>query len=111
MENELIEKEARKEPIYKVVRPLGRSTHRKLPLAPPLRDFRGKRIGFVWNIFTNGDILSDQFTDLLAERFEAMNFVRLPSSREGKWGEYPSEDFPDVVKESGVDAVIALVGG
>lgn len=111
MKNGLRETEAGKEPIYRVVSPLGRSTHPELPLAPPLRDFKGKRIGFVWNIFTNGDVLSDQFADLLAERYEAMRFVRLPSSRKGKWGEYPSDDFPDVVRESGVDAVIALVGG
>ncbi len=31
--------------------------------------------------------------------------------KEGKWGEYPHKDFPDVVKEAEVDAVIALVGG
>ena len=86
MENGLRETDVGKEPIYSVVSPLGRSTHLELPLAPPLRDFKGKRIGFVWNIFTNGDVLSDQFADLLAERFEGMSFVRLPSSREGKWG-------------------------
>ena len=111
MDNEMREMTAGKEPVYRVVSPLGRSTHHELPLAPPLRDFKGKTIGFVWNIFTNGDVLSDRFADLLAERFEVMRFVRLPSSRDGKWGEYPSDDFPDVVRESGVDAVIALVGG
>jgi hypothetical protein len=99
------------EPSYSIVSPLGRSTARMIPLAPPLPGLNGKIIGFVWTIFTNGDALAETFADLLRERFADLRFVKLPSGKSVKWGDYPHEDFPDVVKEAGVDAVIALVGG
>jgi hypothetical protein len=102
---------AAEEPLYGVVNPLGRSTATPIPFAPSLKDFNGKTIGFVWSIFTHGDALADIFTALLRERFDDMQFVKLPSGKSGKWGDYPHQDFPDVVKESGADAVIALVGG
>jgi len=100
-----------KEPLYGIVSPLGRATARPIPFAPPLADFKGKTIGFVWTIFTNGDCLADIFADLLQERFAEVRFVKLPSGKSGKWGDYPHLDFPDVVREAGADAVIALVGG
>ena len=99
------------EPSYAIVSPLGRSTAKPFPRASSLPDFNKKIIGFVWTIFTNGDALADIFADLLRERFAGLRFVKLPSGKSGKWGDYPHEDFPDVVKEAGVDAVIALVGG
>jgi hypothetical protein len=99
------------EPCYEVVSPLGRSTAKPVPLAPRLPHLNGKTLGFVWTIFTHGDALADVFADLLRERYDDMAFVRLPSGKAGKWGDYPHEDFPQVVKEAGVDAVMALVGG
>ena len=102
---------ASEEPLYGVVSPLGRSTARPIPFAPSLTDFKGKTIGFVWSIFTHGDALADIFADLLGERFDDIRFVKLPSGKSGKWGDYPHRDFPDVVREAGADAVIALVGG
>jgi len=102
---------ASQEPLYDVVSPLGGSTAVSIPFAPCLTDFDGKTIGFVWSIFTHGDALADIFADLLRERFRDIGFVKLPSGKSGKWGDYPHQDFPDVVKEAGVHAVIALVGG
>jgi hypothetical protein len=99
------------EPLYEVVSPLGRSTARPIPFASPLTGFDRKTIGFVWTIFTNGDALADIFADLLRDRFDGMKFLKLPSGKTGKWGDYPHPDLPDVVKEAGADAVIALVGG
>lgn len=100
-----------KEPLYEVVSPLGQPVAKPVPCARPLDNLQGKKIGFVWNIFTNGDVLADSFTGLMRERFDDMKFVKLPSSKRGKWGEYPGPDFQDVVREAEVDAVIALVGG
>jgi hypothetical protein len=100
-----------KEVMYEVVSPLGQPTAKQIQLASPLPDFKGKRVGFVWNMFTNGDMLADTFADLLAERFEDIQFVKLPSGKKGKWGEYTHEDFPEVVIDAVVDAVIAVVGG
>ncbi len=111
MENVFHEIAPGKEPLYEVVRPLGRPTNRQIPIASPLPDLKGKTIGFAWSIFTNGEVLAESFTDLLGDRFEGIRFVKLPSGKEGKWGEYPRKDFPDVVKEAEVDALIALVGG
>ena len=99
------------EPSYEVVSPLGSPTAKPIPQAAPLTDLKKKTIGFAWSIFTNGDALADVFSDLLHERFADSRFVKLPSGKSGKWGDYPQEDFPEVVKEGGVDAVIALVGG
>jgi hypothetical protein len=111
VENDIIKSFAEKGALYRVVSPLGSPTIASVPYAPPLSGFDGKKIGFVWNLFTNGEILADTFAGLLKERFDHMHFVRLPSGKFGKWGEYPHEDRPEVVKNSGVDAVIALVGG
>ena len=99
------------EPQYSIVSPLGRSTAVSVSFAPPLNDLNGKKIGFVWSLFTHGDTLTDVFTDLLRERFNDISFTRLPSGKTGKWGDYPQADFTDVVKESGVNGVISLVGG
>ena len=102
---------SKKEALYDVVSPLGRPAIEPVPYAPPLSDFNGKTIGFVWNLFTNGETLADSFALLLRERFDDMHFVKLPSGKLGKWGDYPHKDLPEVVKASEVDAVIALVGG
>ena len=99
------------EPSYAIVSPLGRSTAKPIPRASSVTNLNKKIIGFVWTIFTNGDALADIFAELLRERFADLRFAKLPSGKSGKWGDYPHEDFPDVVKEAGVDAVIALVGG
>ena len=100
-----------KGPLYEVLSPLGRSAAESIPSAPPLPYLNDKRIGFVWNIFTNGDLLAESLADLLVQRFETLKFVNLPSGKKGKWGEYAYKDFPDVVREAGVDAVISVVGG
>lgn len=100
-----------KGPLYGVLSPLGRAAAGSIPLASPLPDLNDKRIGFVWNIFTNGDLLARILADQLAQSFETLKFVNLPSGKKGKWGEYAHKDFSDVVREAGVDAVISVVGG
>ena len=106
------------EPSYEVVSPVGEPASGKdtgagnfrIPPAPPISNFTGRKLGFVWTKFRNGDVLLRAFADLLAKRFEGMQFVNLPSGRTLGWGEYPDATFTDVVKESGVDAVIAAPG-
>jgi hypothetical protein len=97
--------------IYEVVSPLGKSTVTAVPLSPRLPDLEGKHIGFVWNLFANGDILADALAELLLRRFKQMEFTRLPSGKGRTWAAYPDPSLAEVVRESGVDAVIALVGG
>lgn len=96
---------------YEVVSPLGKSLVKEMSPARPIPQLAGKRIAFIWTIFTNGDILADVLTDLLHERFKDIETVKLPAGKEVKWGDYPDESIEDVVREAGVDAAIVLVGG
>jgi hypothetical protein len=45
--------------MYAVVKPLGKSVIKEIQPAQPLDSLEGKRIGFFWTIFTNGDKLAD----------------------------------------------------
>jgi hypothetical protein len=96
---------------YKVVSPLGRSVVRSFPLSPRLSALEGKRIGFVWNLFANGDVLADALAELLGKRFKRLESIRLPSGKGLRWGNHPDPTLGEVVRESGVDAMIATAGG
>jgi len=95
---------------YEVVSPLGDAVTKKIFPAPPLPDLEGKRIGFIWTIFTNGDVLAHALMDLLGKRFKDVETVKLPGGKGLGWGDYPDESIEDVVREAGVDAVIVTVG-
>lgn len=96
---------------YEVASPLGKSIVKEISPAHPIPQLAGKKLALIWTIFTNGDILADALTDLLHERFEDIETVKLPAGKGVKWGDYPDESIEDVVKEAGVDAAIVLVGG
>jgi hypothetical protein len=97
--------------LYEVASPVGRPVTRKISPAPPLADLEGKKIGFMWTIYTNGDILADAFMGLLSKRFKSIQTVKLPAGKGQRWGEYPDQSIEDVVREAGVDGVIVTVGG
>jgi hypothetical protein len=46
----------------------------------------------------------------MGERFEGMEFVKLPSGRDVAWGDYPDDSLTEVVRESGIDAAMVAVG-
>ena len=96
---------------YEVVSPLGKSLVKEISPAHPIPQLAGKKIAFIWTIFTNGDVLADTLMDLLHERFKDIETAKLPAGKEVMWGDYPDESIEDVVKEAGVDAAIVLVGG
>lgn len=102
---------AAKNGTYEVVSPLGRSTAKIVPLTPRLSTLEGKKIGFVWHVFANGDVLANAFADLLSKRFKNLESVKLPSGKGLKWSDYPDPSIKDVVKAAKVDALIATVGG
>jgi len=102
---------AAKNGTYEVVSPLGRSTAKIVPLTPRLSTLEGKKIGFVWHVFANGDVLANAFADLLSKRFKSLESVKLPSGKGLKWSDYPDPSIKDVVKAAKVDALIATVGG
>ena len=102
-------------PIYEIVSPLGAAPHaqsdparatRAFGPAAPLADLAGKRIGLIWTNFRNGDILLAAFADLLAKRFEGMEFFNLPSETLS-WGNYPDKSLPEIVREYRIDGLIA----
>ena len=95
---------------YNVVSPLGELVTQNISPAPPLVDLEGKRIGFIWTIYTNGDVLAEALMDLLGKRFKDIKTVKLTAGKGVSWGDYPDESIEEVVKEASVDAVIVTVG-
>jgi hypothetical protein len=96
--------------LYEVVRPLGKATLKKVVPAEPLAGLDGKKIGFVWTIFTNGDLLVDVLADALQKRYKNLKTVKLMPGKAAKWGDYPDESIREVVRDAGVDAVIVTIG-
>ena len=96
---------------YEALSPVAVPLTRKIGAAPPLASLEGKKIGFMWTIYTNSDLLAEALMDLLRKRFENLETVKLTAGKKQRWGEYPDPSIDEVVKESGVDAVIVGVGG
>ena len=99
------------QPLYEVVSPAGREPDAgarmaKRSPAAPLADLNGKRIGLVWTVFTNGNVLLEALRDLLAKRYRGMEFVELPPGRNTRWGEYPDRTIGDFARENRIDAAI-----
>jgi hypothetical protein len=96
---------------YEVMSPVGEAVSKTVEPASPLMDLERKKIGFMWTIYTNGDLLADVFMDLLRKRFKQIETVKLPAAKGGLWGEYPAESIAEVVREAGVDGIVVTVGG
>ena len=76
-----------------------------------LRDLHGKKIGLICGVFTNSDVLLEAFMDILSKRFEDLEFIKLPSGKNLRWGEHADESIGNIAMEAGVDAAIVAVGG
>lgn len=105
------------EPLYDVVSPVGeaetttRQGKEKIPSAPPLVGLAGKKIGLLWTVFTNGDILLEAMADWIAKRYPGLECVKLMPGRNLNWGDYPDLSLPELAREMGVDAAIVTAGG
>jgi len=105
------------EPHYEVVSPIGeaqtttRQGKEKIPSAPPLADLKGKKIGLLWTVFTNGDILLEALADWITKRHPGITCVKLMPGRNLNWGDYPDLSLPELAREMGIDAVIVTAGG
>ncbi len=98
-------------PVYEIVSPLAQKTSGTIPLVSPLASLEGKTIGLMWTLYTNGDVLANMLKDLLVKRFKNLKFVALPPGKGRQWGNYPdNQTIGEVVKESGVDALIVTMG-
>ncbi len=98
-------------PVYEIVSPLAKKTTGTIPLVSSLANLEGKTIGLMWTLYTNGDVLANMLKDLLGKRFKNLEFVELPPGKGRQWGNYPDNaTIGEVVKESGVDALIVTMG-
>ena len=98
-------------PVYEIVSPLAQKTNGTIPSVSPLANLDGKKIGLMWTLYTNGDVLANMVKDLLVKRFKNLKFVALPPGKGRQWGNYPdNQTIGEVVKESGVDALIVTMG-
>lgn len=96
--------------IYEVANPVAQPSAENIPSAEPLSGMEGKKIGFMWTIYTNGDILAEMLMELLSNEFKDLETVKLPAGKRQRWGEYPDKSLDSVVKETGVDAVVVTIG-
>jgi hypothetical protein len=105
------------EPRYHVVSPVGeaetttREGRNNIPAAPPLANLTGQKIGLLWTVFTNGDILLNALADWITRKFPGVECVKLMPGRTLAWGDYPDLSLPDLAREMGVDAAIVTAGG
>jgi len=98
------------EPQYEVVSPAGEGGTSEVTGAPPLSSLDGKRIGLVWTVFTNGNVLLHAFQDLLSKRYPGMSFVEMPPGRNVRWGDHPEQNVGELAREHGLDAAIVTAG-
>jgi hypothetical protein len=103
------------EPVYEVVSPAGvepavQDAGAAKYSAPPLEHMAGKRIGLIWTVFPNGNLILEAFEKLLGARFSGMTFVKLPPGRGLLWGQNPDSSLAEVVREQSIDAAIVAAG-
>lgn len=85
----------------------------KIPLnpAPRLAGVSGKKIGLLWNGKKNGDLVLERIAQLLGDRFQDVQFVKLKSGADLPWGAYPHEEtVAEIAKTAACDAVIGTMG-
>ncbi len=101
------------QPLYEVLSPVGQEVapeHGRKPdsksPAAALGDLNGKKIGLVWTVFTNGNVLLEALRDLLAGRYRGLQFVELAPGRNLHWGDYPDKSIGAWAREHEIEAAI-----
>jgi hypothetical protein len=102
-------------PQYEVVSPLGdtadsRDSVKKAIAAPPLGSLKGKKLGLVWTVFSNGDLVLRAFRDHLSKRFPDVEFVEMPPGRGLQWGDHPDHTIGALAREMAIDGAIVTAG-
>ncbi len=98
-------------PVYEVVSPLGKQASERIVSAPAISSLEGKKIGFIWTMFANGNVLGEAFMDLLEkQRVKGLKLIKLPPGKGLRWGDIPDKSVGAVVKEAGVDAAVVTIG-
>ena len=78
--------------------------------AAALGDLHGKKVGLIWTVFTNGNILLEALGELLAKRYRGLECVVLPPGKTARWGDPPERSLTELVREKGIDAAIVAAG-
>lgn len=105
-----------KEPVYKVVNPVGESTTKVKPLAPSLKTLEGKTICELWNKMFRGEVTFPKIEEVLLKRYPGIKFVGYaefgsthgPDERTER---ATIEALPEKLKQFHCDAVISGNGG
>ena len=97
---------------YEVVSPITAQRQTEAAAAPPLPGLDGKRIGFVWDMLFDGDLVFTAIADELASRFQGMEFVGYETFGDihGADEVLVLEELPDRLRAHRIDAVVAGVG-
>jgi hypothetical protein len=103
------------DPQYHVVSPIGdardASGRQKLAAgASPLDTLRGKKLGLIWAVFANGDIVLRAFREHLATRYPDLQFVEMPPGRGLNWGDHPEASVAELARENGLHAAVVAAG-
>ena len=101
-------------PQYEVVSPLGDASdaavQKREIAAPALESLKGKKLGLVWTVFSNGDLVLRAFREHLAKRFPDLQFVEMAPGRGLNWGDHPDHTIGSVARELAIDGAIVTAG-
>jgi hypothetical protein len=102
-------------PQYEVVSPAGdandsRQGGKKKFSAPPLDSLKGKKLGLVWTVFSNGDLVLRAFRKHLATRYPDLEFVEMAPGRGLRWGDYPDPSIGEFARELAINGAIVTAG-
>ena len=104
--------DAKAQPGYECVSPVGRALHQIIPIAPRPHNLEGKKIGLVCNGFQGSDLLLEALSDLLHRHDKSLEFIKLPSGKTEPWGTEPQDGTTgDIARETGAGAAIVAAGG
>jgi hypothetical protein len=102
------------QPMFEVVSPTGDpggAKPGKTPIcAPPLKDLKGRKLGLVWTVFSNGDVVLHALRDHLRKRYPDLEFVDMAPGRGLRWGDHPDASIGELARELAIDAAIVTAG-
>jgi hypothetical protein len=102
-------------PQYEVVSPAGdegdsNEGAKAAIAAAPLTTLKGKKLGLVWTVFSNGDLVLRAFRDHLRKRFPDLEFIEMPPGRGLNWGDHPNPTIGEMARELAIDGAIVTAG-